>query len=98
MLVIALVPQFFIFLPAIVILGVGFAVIFPISISLISRAFTAERSGVAIGSYESVYGMGAALGPVFSGAIAALSTVRVSFLAVAVLGLLMAAIAQRAKF
>ena len=95
--VIAMLPQFFAFLPAIIILGVGFAVIFPISISLISRSFTAERSGVAIGSYESVYGMGAALGPVFSGAIAALSTVRESFLAVALLGLLMAAIAQRSK-
>jgi len=96
-LLVAFVPKYFAFLPAIIALGIGFAIIFPISISLISRSFTAERSGVAIGSYESVYGMGAAFGPIFSGAIAALTTVNESFLAVALLGFLMAAIAQRAK-
>jgi DHA1 family multidrug resistance protein-like MFS transporter/DHA1 family quinolone resistance protein-like MFS transporter len=96
-LVIAILPQFFVFLPALIILGASFAVIFPISITMISRSFTTERSGIAIGSYESVYGLGSALGPVFAGAIAAISTVSESFLAVAVLGLLMAAMAQLRK-
>jgi len=95
--IIALIPQFFVFLPAIIILGMSFAVIFPISITLISRSFTSERMGIAIGSYESVYGLGAAIGPVFAGTIAAISTVRESFLAVALLGLLMAGTAQLRK-
>jgi DHA1 family tetracycline resistance protein-like MFS transporter len=96
MLMLALSPSFFAFLPAMIVLGTSFAIIFPISISLISRNFPPERAGAAIGSYESVYGVGAAIGPVFAGAVAAVSTVGESFLVVMLFGLLMAAVAARA--
>jgi MFS family permease len=92
---IAVFPTFFPFLLAVILLGTGFAIIFPISISLISRNFPPERAGAAIGSYESVYGVGAAIGPIFAGAVATISTVRDSFLVVMLFGLLMAALAQR---
>jgi DHA1 family tetracycline resistance protein-like MFS transporter len=94
-LTLAVLPSFFAFLPAMLVLGASFAIIFPISISLISRKFPQERAGAAIGSYESVYGVGAALGPVFAGAIATISTVRESFLVVMLFGFLMAAVATR---
>ena len=93
-LVITVFHMFFGFLLALIVLGASFAVIFPISIALISRSFPSERAGIAIGSYESVYGIGAALGPLFAGAIAAVSTVSESFLAVALLAILMAGLAR----
>jgi MFS family permease len=94
-LALAVFPSFFAFLVAVIVLGAGFAIIFPISISLISRNFPPERAGAAIGSYESVYGVGAAIGPLFAGAVAAISTARDSFLVVMLFGFLMAAIAER---
>jgi MFS family permease len=94
-LTLAVFPSFFPFLLAVMVLGASFAIIFPISISVISRNFPPERAGAAIGSYESVYGVGAAIGPIFAGAVATMSTVRESFLVIMLFGFLMAAIAQR---
>jgi MFS family permease len=94
-LMVAVFPSFFAFVAAVIVLGASFAIIFPISITLISRKFPPERAGAAIGSYESVYGVGAAIGPVFAGAVASISTIRESFLVVMLFGLLMAAIAER---
>ena len=85
------------FLVALIVLGASFAVIFPISIAIISRSFPTDRAGIAVGSYESVYGIGAVLGPIFAGAIAAALTVTQCFLAVAVLGLLMAGLTRVRK-
>jgi MFS family permease len=48
-------PVFSVFLLSSIILGVSFAVIFPISITLISHAFPNDRAGVAVGSYESFF-------------------------------------------
>jgi len=89
--------MFFSFLVALIVLGASFAVIFPISIAIISRSFPSDRAGIAIGSYESVYGIGAVLGPLFAGAIATALTVTQSFLALAVLGLVMAGLTRLRK-
>jgi len=94
-LMVAVFPSFLAFVAAIILLGASFAIIFPVSITLISRKFPPERAGAAIGSYESVYGVGAAIGPVFAGAVASISTIRESFLVVMLFGFLMAAIAER---
>ena len=73
-------PSFFGFLIALIIIGGGFGVIFPLTISIISRYFSQERLGVAIGSYEAVFGAGSAIGPLVGGAIAALANVSLTFL------------------
>lgn len=94
-LTLAVFRSFLPFLLAVIVIGASFAIIFPISINLISRNFPPERAGAAVGSYESIYGVGTAIGPIFVGAVATISTVRDSFLVVTLFGFLMAAIALR---
>lgn len=94
-LMVALFPGFFVFLVALIIFGIGFAMIFPISITLISRGFPKGRPGVAVGSYESVFGLGSAIGPILAGTLASVLSVKDSFLSLAVVGFLMGAIAER---
>jgi len=94
---IALVPTFYSFLIAIVILGGCFAIIYPLSISLISRHFPDAQAGAAVGSYESVYGIGSVIGPVLAGSLAAISGPSFSFLCAAFFAILMIPISVKAK-
>jgi len=96
-LVIGFYPSFNAFLCVIALLGGSFAVMFPLTIGLISRHFPDEQSGAAVGSYESVYGIGAAIGPTFAGSVAALSDVRFSFVAASSFAILMMVIAVVGK-
>jgi len=96
-LVIGFYPSFNAFLCVIALLGGSFAVMFPLTIGLISRHFPDEQSGAAVGSYESVYGIGAAIGPTLAGSVAALSDVRFSFVAASSFAILMMAIAVVGK-
>ncbi|MGA2462320.1 MAG: MFS transporter [Candidatus Bathyarchaeia archaeon] len=96
-LVIALHPTFNAFLPAIAILGGCFAIVFPLSISLISRHFPDEQAGAAVGSYESVIGIGNAIGPVLAGVVATVSDVKWSFISASFFAILMLTIAARGK-
>ena len=89
-LILGVFPSFFAFLPTIIVLGGCFGILFPVCISLISRIFPPAKAGAAVGSYEAVYGIGAAVGPVLVGLVAAESEVRLSFVAITVLGLVMA--------
>jgi EmrB/QacA subfamily drug resistance transporter len=52
-----------------VIQGVGAAVVLPLTLTLISDAFPAEKRGVAIGMWGGITGLGVAGGPVLGGAI-----------------------------
>ena len=96
-LVIALYPSFNAFLPAIVILGGCFAIVFPLSISLISRHFPDEQAGAAVGSYETVNGIGNAIGPILAGVVAAVSNVKWSFISASFFAILMLIVAARGK-
>ncbi|RJQ81827.1 DHA2 family efflux MFS transporter permease subunit [Pseudonocardiaceae bacterium YIM PH 21723] len=52
-----------------VVQGAGAAVVLPLTLTLISDAFPAERRGVAIGMWGGITGLGVAGGPVLGGAI-----------------------------
>ena len=96
-LVVGFYPSFNAFLCAIALLGGSFAVIFPLTIDLISRYFPSEQNGAAVGSYESVYGVGAAIGPILAGSVAALLDVRFSFVMASLFALLMMVITVTGK-
>lgn len=89
-LTLALLPSFSTFLVVLIVLGMCFAVVFPLSINLISRHFPTERTGIAVGSYESVYGIGSVIGPVLGGTVAVISGIKVSFVLASFFAILMA--------
>src|SRR6516225_9407668 len=49
--------------------GVGAAMVFPLTLTLISEAFPAERRGAAIGMWGAIAGIAVAFGPLIGGAI-----------------------------
>ncbi len=88
-LIIGVFSNFPAFLVSSILVGGSFGVIFPLTISLISRHFPNERLGVAVGSYETVFGVGFTVGPVLAGVIASLSNISLSFLLMSFFGFLM---------
>jgi DHA1 family multidrug resistance protein-like MFS transporter len=88
-LIIAASASFLDFAVALIIMGAAIGVIFPVTISLISRHFQNEQIGVAIGSYEATFGAGFAIGPILAGLVAALTGIFTTFLMTACFGVMM---------
>jgi predicted MFS family arabinose efflux permease len=86
-LLIALFPNFYGFLGAVVMVGGAFGAIFPISISVISRHFPSDRMGAAMGSYETTLGIGFAIGPLLAGVVASLTNLTTTFTVTAIFGI-----------
>ena len=95
--IMVLFPNFSAFLIAIVIIGGCFAIIYPLCMSLVSRHFSDAQTGAAVGSYESVYGMGSAIGPMIAGVLATVSDPRMSFVSVSIFAVLMMIVAAFAR-
>jgi MFS family permease len=89
LLCLGLFPSFYGFLLGVVMMGCCNAIMFPMMISLISRHFPSEKLGIAVGSYEGVYGLGAALGPILAGSLAVFLGVRWAFALFSLFGAVM---------
>jgi len=96
-LIVAFFPSFSGFLPAIIIFGGCFAIGFALSIGLVSRHFLDEQAGAAVGSFEAVDGVGNAIGPVFVGVVAAVSTVQLGFVSASFFAFAMVVVAATGK-
>lgn len=71
---------------AVLILGFGFSVYFPLTFEIIMRK-TKENVGALIGAYEATYGMGWAFGPLIIGVIANSFGSSIPYLILSVVGL-----------
>ena len=71
--------------------------IFPITISLISRQFPEDSAGAGMGSYETSISIGQTGGPYLAGVLASLTSIRCSFLILSIFGGLMALFAANGR-
>ena len=72
---------------AMVLMGFGFSIIFPLTLEIILRKTPKETQGVTIGVYETTFGIGWAIGPVAAGLISQFSGNAVPYLVFFGLGL-----------
>jgi len=77
---------------AMLIMGFGFTIYFPLTFEIIMRKAQKKFSGGLIGAYEATFGIGWATGPLFAGIISEFFGNDVPYLAFFVLGLIVTAI------
>ncbi|MGQ0772315.1 MAG: MFS transporter [Nitrososphaerota archaeon] len=75
------------FAGAMLLMGFGFSIIFPLTLELILRKTPKESSGMTIGAYETVFGIGWAIGPITAGLISEFSANSMPYMVFFVIGI-----------
>lgn len=86
------------FAAALLLMGFGFSIFFPLTLEAMLRRTSRAISGRIIGMYETVFGIGMAIGPVLGGPLAESFGDRVPYLVFAAVGvcvMLLAAVSRR---
>lgn len=81
------------FAVALLIMGFGFTVYFPLTFDIVMKRVKKEHSGGLIGAYETTFGVGWAAGPLFAGIAANFFGNQSPYLAFFVIGIIVAIIA-----
>lgn len=69
-----------------ILLGFAFSLYFPITLSLITRNIPKRMVGTSVGAYETVFGIGWAIGPVFSGIAADIFSSGIPYISMFIIG------------
>src|SRR5207245_8752437 len=85
------------FVVAVLILGFGFSVYFPLTFEIIMRRTKKEYVGSLIGAYEATFGIGWAAGPLVAGVVANSFGTSVPYLLLFVVGLIVTGISLSRK-
>ena len=72
---------------AMLLMGFGFSIIFPLTLEIILRKTPKESQGITIGAYETTFGIGWSIGPIAAGLISEFSGNAIPYLAFFALGL-----------
>jgi len=72
---------------AMLLMGFGFSIIFPLTLEIILRRIPKETQGITIGAYETTFGIGWSIGPIAAGLISEFSGNAMPYLVFFVLGL-----------
>ncbi|WP_268541608.1 MFS transporter [Candidatus Nitrosotenuis cloacae] len=75
------------FAVAMLFMGFGFSIIFPLTLEIILRKTRRENSGATIGAYETTFGIGWSIGPISAGLISEFSGNAVPYLVFFVIGI-----------
>lgn len=81
-----------VFMIAMLFMGFGFSITFPLTLEIILRRTQKERSGVMIGVYETVFGIGWAIGPLAAGLISEFSGNATPYAVFFVIGMVISAL------
>ncbi len=75
------------FAGAMLLMGFGFSIIFPLTLEIILRKTPKETSGITIGAYETTFGIGWAAGPITAGLISEFSANSMPYVVFFVIGI-----------
>lgn len=74
------------FAAAMLLMGFGFSIIFPLTLEVMLRRIPKESSGATIGAYETTFGIGWAAGPITAGLISEFSSNAMPYMVFFVIG------------
>ncbi|WP_100181735.1 MFS transporter [Candidatus Nitrosotenuis aquarius] len=82
---------------AMLLMGFGFSIIFPLTLEIILRKTSKETQGITIGAYETTFGIGWSIGPIAAGLISEFSGNAMPYLVFFALGLGITAVSAAKK-
>jgi MFS family permease len=85
------------FAGAMLLMGFGFSIIFPLTLEIILRKTPKESSGVTIGAYETTFGIGWAAGPITAGLMSEFSANSMPYIVFFVIGICVFALSVAKK-